>query len=89
VIVTTVLFVFPPALPVTGSNMNYCIVAFFIVLVVATVEWFMNGRKHFKGPQVDIAALKNGEVVGITAEGSNTSSNSQTGHDLEDKSKAV
>ncbi|RAL58597.1 hypothetical protein DID88_003957 [Monilinia fructigena] len=25
VMVTTVLFLFPPELPVTGSNMNYCV----------------------------------------------------------------
>jgi amino acid transporter len=53
VIVTTVLFVFPPALPVTGSNMNYCIVAFAIVFIISIVQWFVDGRKNYTGPKVD------------------------------------
>jgi len=53
VIVTTVLFLFPPDLPVTGSNMNYCVVAFFIVLVISTVQWFVDGRKNYTGPRVE------------------------------------
>ena len=54
VIVTTVLFVFPPELPVTGSNMNYCIVAFAIVLLISIAQWFIDGRKNFHGPKVEI-----------------------------------
>ncbi|PVH95857.1 amino acid permease [Periconia macrospinosa] len=53
VIVTTVLFLFPPELPVTGSNMNYCIVAFAIIIVISTVQWFVDGRKNFTGPRSD------------------------------------
>ncbi|KAI4089440.1 MAG: hypothetical protein L6R37_008041 [Teloschistes peruensis] len=58
VIATTVLFLFPPELPVTGSNMNYCIVAFAIVLIISTVQWFIDGRKNFKGPQIEEAVLQ-------------------------------
>ncbi|CAD6589621.1 MAG: hypothetical protein ASARMPRED_004145 [Alectoria sarmentosa] len=54
VTVTTVLFLFPPTLPVTGSNMNYCIVAFFIVIVISVVQWFVDGRKNYKGPVVEL-----------------------------------
>nr|POE86611.1 choline transport protein [Quercus suber] len=54
VILTTVLFVFPPDLPVTGSNMNYCIVAFAIVLIISTVQWFIDGRKNFTGPKLEL-----------------------------------
>lgn len=54
VVITTVLFVFPPELPVTGSNMNYCIVAFAIVLLISVVQWFIDGRKNFHGPKVEI-----------------------------------
>ena len=54
VIVTTVLFVFPPELPVTGSNMNYCIVAFAIVLLISVAQWFIDGRKNYKGPKVEV-----------------------------------
>ncbi|KAL9077267.1 MAG: hypothetical protein Q9157_003458 [Trypethelium eluteriae] len=50
VIVTTVLFLFPPDLPVDASSMNYCVVAFGIVLIIATIQWFVDGRKNFSGP---------------------------------------
>lgn len=50
VILTTVLFVFPPDLPVTGSNMNYCIVAFAIVFIISALTWVFDGRKNYQGP---------------------------------------
>ncbi|KAI5368226.1 putative amino acid/polyamine transporter I, amino acid permease [Septoria linicola] len=56
VIVTTVLFVFPPELPVTGNNMNYCIVAFGIVFIISMIQWFVDGRKNYTGPKLDIEA---------------------------------
>jgi choline transport protein len=66
--------VFPPELPVTGNNMNYAIVAFGIIVVIATVQWIFDGRKNYKGPQLDEIALMHGVVEGITgaeAESSN------------------
>ncbi|ORY16443.1 amino acid/polyamine transporter I [Clohesyomyces aquaticus] len=54
VLVTTVLFVFPPVLPVTGSNMNYCIVAFAIIIIISTIQWFVDGRKNFTGPRSEM-----------------------------------
>ncbi|TVY83674.1 Amino-acid permease [Lachnellula suecica] len=65
VIVTTVLFLFPPDLPVTGSNMNYCVVVFAIILIVSIIQWFVDGKKNFTGPRVNIENLQNGEVVGV------------------------
>ena len=56
VILTTVLFVFPPELPVTGSSMNYCIVAFAIVFIISAITWIFDGRKNYTGPQVEIDA---------------------------------
>ncbi|KAH7066596.1 amino acid permease-domain-containing protein [Paraphoma chrysanthemicola] len=53
-IVTTVLFLFPPALPVTTSNMNYCVVAFGIILFISTFQWLVDGRKNFTGPRTDM-----------------------------------
>lgn len=53
VIITTVMFLFPPDLPVTGSNMNYCIVAFAIVLIISTVTWIVDGRKNYSGPKIE------------------------------------
>ncbi|PWY86820.1 amino acid permease [Aspergillus heteromorphus CBS 117.55] len=51
---TTVLFLFPPDRPVTGSNMNYCIVAFAIIVVISAVQWIVDGRKNFTGPRIDL-----------------------------------
>ncbi|KAH8731569.1 amino acid/polyamine transporter I [Phaeosphaeriaceae sp. PMI808] len=52
--VTTVLFLFPPAIPVTASNMNYCVVAFGIILFISTFQWYVDGRKNFTGPRTDM-----------------------------------
>lgn len=65
VVVTTVLFLFPPELPVTGSNMNYCIVAFFLIFVISIIQWFVDGRKNYTGPKIDMEALRNTHVVGL------------------------
>ncbi|KAK9441778.1 amino acid permease [Metarhizium brunneum] len=51
---TTVLFLFPPGLPVTGSNMNYCIVAFAIIITISVFQWIVDGRKNFTGPRVNL-----------------------------------
>lgn len=56
---------FPPVEQVTGSNMNYCVAAFAIVLIISTIQWFIDGRKNYTGPRIDIDALKAGEIVGM------------------------
>ncbi|KAL8816726.1 MAG: hypothetical protein Q9223_004308, partial [Gallowayella weberi] len=38
--------------------MNYCIVAFAVVLVISTFQWFVDGSKNFKGPSVDLDVLQ-------------------------------
>merc|ERR1712014_325981 len=53
-ILTTVLFVFPPELPVTGTNMNYCIVAFGVVLIISVIQWFVDGRRNYTGPKIEL-----------------------------------
>ncbi|CZT03124.1 related to HNM1-Choline permease [Rhynchosporium agropyri] len=65
VIITTVLFLFPPELPVTGTNMNYCVVVFFLILLVSIFQWFVDGKKNFSGPRVSLDDLQDGEVVGL------------------------
>lgn len=52
VMVTTVLFLFPPTTEVTGSSMNYCVVAFGIVLLICIVQWFIDGRRNYHGPKI-------------------------------------
>ena len=49
----------------TGNNMNYCSVAFGIIILIATIQWIVDGRKNYRGPTIDQVALGNGEVVGI------------------------
>ncbi|KAM4064419.1 amino acid permease [Hirsutella rhossiliensis] len=61
---TTVLFLFPPSRPVTGTNMNYCIVAFAMIVTVSALQWIVDGRKNFKGPRVNT----------LSAEAENTNS---------------
>lgn len=52
VMVTTVLFLFPPTTKVTGSSMNYCVVAFGIVLIICITQWFIDGRRNYHGPKI-------------------------------------
>ena len=52
--------------------MNYCIVAFAIILVISTIQWFVDGRKNYKGPRIEEAALKHAEVLGMPIEGALT-----------------
>jgi hypothetical protein len=66
---------FPPEAQVTGSNMNYCVAAFAIVLVISVIQWFVDGRKNYTGPQLDLDALKQGEVVGMAPVESHSSGN--------------
>lgn len=47
VAVICVLFVLPPAYPVTASTFNYAPIAVAVVAVFATVTWFVGGRHHF------------------------------------------
>ena len=58
--IITILFVLPTASPITWHNFNYTIVAVGVVLLYATVFWFVSARKWFTGPraQGDEAALE-------------------------------
>lgn len=58
------LFVFPPEIPVSVGNMNYCIVAFGVILLIAGTTWILDGRKHYKGPQLDVDAMLDGKILG-------------------------
>lgn len=46
--------------------MNYAVVAFGIVLIIAVVQWIIDGRKNYEGPQIDPEAMSKGVVEGIT-----------------------
>ncbi|KAI8628384.1 amino acid permease [Xylariaceae sp. FL1651] len=64
-LLTTVLFVFPPETPVTSENMNYAVAAFGVILLISGLTWIFDGRKNYKGPQLDIDGLILGKVEGI------------------------
>ncbi|TYJ54718.1 hypothetical protein B9479_004658 [Cryptococcus floricola] len=55
-VITTVFFLFPPELPVTGLNMNYAVCVFGFILIVSVITWVVDGRKNFIGPR-DLGAL--------------------------------
>jgi choline transport protein len=55
----------------TGSQRtNYCIVAFLIVIIVATIQWFVDGRENFTSPRIDQEALQAGQVTRIVTDDS-------------------
>ncbi|KAJ5114887.1 hypothetical protein NUU61_000646 [Penicillium alfredii] len=54
---TTVLFLFPPNLHPTGSSMNYCVVAFAIILIISSFQWIVDGRKNYVGPRIEVEVL--------------------------------
>lgn len=34
--------------------MNYCIVAFAIVLIISVIQWYVDGRRNYKGPSIEL-----------------------------------
>ena len=38
--------------------MNYCIVAFAIIILISAVQWIVDGRKNFEGPRITIAEVE-------------------------------
>lgn len=84
-LLTTVLFVFPPDLPTDATSMNYAVVAFGVILVIAIVQWVFDGRKNYTGPHLDETALVEGRVEGITGTkeeaSEETSAEASTSHD--------
>jgi hypothetical protein len=45
--------------------MNYCVVAFGVILLISCTTWFVDGRKHYVGPKVDVYAMLEGKVTGM------------------------
>lgn len=46
---------------------------FFIILVISIVQWFVDGKKNFTGPRINLENLQSGAVFGLDP--------SQTGQD--------
>lgn len=47
VVIICILFVLPPASPVTVATFNYAAVAVVVVIIFAAVTWAIGGRKNF------------------------------------------
>lgn len=45
--------------------MNYCIVAFGVILLISGATWFIDGRKHYQGPSLDVEGMLQGKVEGM------------------------
>ena len=52
IVIISILFILPTAFPITGTNFNYTIVAFAVVLGGTTIWWFASAKNWFKGPKV-------------------------------------
>ncbi|KAM0558016.1 hypothetical protein ACHAPJ_005183 [Fusarium lateritium] len=48
----TVMYCFPVELPVTAGTMNYTSAVVGVMAMFAAVNWFLHGRKHYKGPRL-------------------------------------
>jgi hypothetical protein len=33
---------------------DYCVVAFGIIIIISAIQWIVDGRKNFTGPRVDV-----------------------------------
>jgi choline transport protein len=49
-LLTSVLFMLTPRLPVTVETVNYWAFAIALILVLSVVSWLSYGRKHYLGP---------------------------------------
>ncbi|KAK8847719.1 hypothetical protein IAR55_005578 [Kwoniella newhampshirensis] len=54
-IVTITFFCFPPAIPVSGTSMNYVVVVVAFVCLLCLSAWLVSGKKHYQGPKVKVA----------------------------------
>lgn len=56
---TTVLFVFPSTNPTSPTSMNYCVVAFAVIILIASVNWIFSARKSYKPPALELVEVPN------------------------------
>lgn len=63
---TTVLFVWPTSNPTNAVNMNYCVVAFGVVILIAGSNWILSARKSYTLPALEL--VNSHHTVPIEAE---------------------
>lgn len=54
IVLSNILFMLPQSSPITTHDFNYAPIALAVVLVVATVWWFVSARRTFHGPRSTI-----------------------------------
>lgn len=50
IVLSSILFLLPQASPINHNNFNYAPVALAVVLLIATVWWFVTARRTYRGP---------------------------------------
>ena len=61
----SIIFFFPPALPVTPQSMNYAIVVFAAVLFMSLGWWYAGARNYYIGPRINTERLVAQGATGI------------------------
>lgn len=58
--------------------MNYAIVAFGVILLIAGTTWMLDGRKHYKGPGLDVEGMLAGKVEGMDTSRNDSAEKAET-----------
>lgn len=58
----------PTAIPVTAEFMNYASVVFFAFFIVATVWYFVWGKKNYAGPPAHEDAILEARRASVTSQ---------------------
>ncbi len=62
VVIICVLFVLPPASPVTIDTFNYAPIAVLVVVIISVVSWQVSGKKNFMGGATDEPVVRAARV---------------------------
>ena len=54
------MYSFPYTRPVDASNMNYISAVYGVILVIIFTDWFIRGRRHYRGQE-----MRKAEAAGI------------------------
>ena len=72
---TLIMYSFPYAKPVVLSNMNYVSLVYAVVVIIITTDWFVRGRKSFRG-----VGERMSDVAFVVGEGGRNDSVGSVGH---------
>lgn len=76
-LLTTVLFIWPTSSPTSAVNMNYCIVAFGVIIVIAGSNWIFSARKSYTPPALEL--VHGHQTVSVPIEASESTGESKAG----------